>query len=172
LERAVFLLRQVFAYEYSEIAGITERDEAACRQLFSRARKHISENRPRFKANPETHRQVLEQFMAAVRQGELDGLLQLLSEDVTLWADGGGKARGAALEPLHGREAVARFVIASPRLALGPLEPRIVMVNGEPALLLRTAGETVLVIIIGVDDTGVREIWIIGNPDKLLGVNE
>ena len=172
LERAVFLLRQVFDYEYPEIAEIIEKDEAACRQLFSRAKKHISENRPRFRTNPKTHREMLERFVAAVSAGEMDGLLQLLSDDVTLWADGGGKTRGAALEPLHGREAVARFVIASPRLAIGPLEPRIVMVNGEPALLLRAQGQTWLVVMIRVDQTQVREIRIMGNPDKLKGVNE
>jgi RNA polymerase sigma-70 factor (ECF subfamily) len=156
---------------YSKIAEMIEKDEAACRQLFSRAKKHISENRPRFKANPDTHREVLEQFIAAVSQGELDGLLQLLSDDVTLWADGGGKARGAALEPLRGREAVARFVVASPRLAKGPLEPSIVLVNGEPSLLLRVAGQPILVVLISVDETRVREIRIIGNPDKLKGVS-
>jgi len=171
LERAVFLLRQVFDYEYSEIAEMIEKDEVACRQLFSRAKKHISENRPRFKANPETHREVLEQFIAAVSQGELDGLLRLLSDDVTLWADGGGKARGAALEPLRGREAVARFVLASPRLAAGSLEPRIGMVNGEPALLLSMDGQARLVVMISVDQTHIHEIRIVGNPDKLKGVN-
>ncbi len=133
LERAVFLLRQVFDYDYAEIAEMVDSAETACRQVFSRAKKHISENRPRFKPNPEKHRGMLEQFIAAVSHGELDGLLALLSEDVTLWADGGGKVRGAALQPLHGREAVARFVIASPYLAGGSLEPRIVEMNeGHP----------------------------------------
>jgi RNA polymerase sigma-70 factor, ECF subfamily len=172
LERAVFLLRQVFDYEYAEIAELIEKDEGACRQLFSRAKKHISENRPRFQPNPELHREMLEQFLAAINAGKIDGLLQLLSEDVTLWADGGGKARGAILEPLHGRETVARFVIASPRLAMGQLEPRIVSLNGEPALLLRTLGQTRFVVMISVDQTSVREIRVIGNPDKLKGVEE
>jgi RNA polymerase sigma-70 factor (ECF subfamily) len=171
LERAIFLLRQVFDYEYYEISEMIEKDEAACRQIFSRAKKHIAENRPRFKTNPEAQREILEQFIAAVSQGELDGLLQLLSDDVTLWADGGGKARGAALEPLHGREAVARFVLASPRLAIGPLEPRIGMVNGEPALLLSMDGQARLVVMISVDQTHIHEIRIVGNPDKLKGVN-
>jgi RNA polymerase sigma-70 factor (ECF subfamily) len=169
-ERAAFLLRRAFDYEYSEIAEIIGKDEVTCRQLFRRAKKHISENRPRFRPNPEIHRQMLEQFLAAVRAGEMQGLLQLLSEDVTLWADGGGKARGAALEPIHGREAVARFVIASPRLAIGQLEPRIVTVNGEPALLLRVEGQTRFVVMINLDQTSVREIRVIANPDKLKGV--
>lgn len=172
LERAVFLLRQVFDYEYDEIAGMIEKEEAACRQLFSRAKKHISENRPRFKASPKKQREMLEQFIVAVGKGELNGLLQLLSEDVTLWADGGGKVRGAALRPIHGRDAVARFVIASPYLADGSLDPHIEVVNGEPSLLLQVDGEIRFVVMIEVDETYIHEIRVIGNPDKLRGVNE
>jgi RNA polymerase sigma-70 factor (ECF subfamily) len=172
LERAVFLLRQVFDYEYHEIAKMIGNDETSCRQLFSRAKKHISENRPRFRANPDKQREMLEQFVAAVSRGELNGLLKLLSDDVTLWADGGGKVRGAALNPLHGRDAVARFVIESPYLTNGSLEPRIVSVNEEPSLLLRVDGETRFVVMISVDKAHIREIRVIGNPDKLKGVNE
>ena len=169
-ERAVFLLRQVFDYGYNEIAEMIGNDETACRQLFSRAKKHISENRPRFKSNPEKQHVMLEQFVVAVSQGKMDGLLQLLSNDVTLWADGGGKVRGAALESLHGREAVARFVIASPNLTNGLLEPRIALVNYEPALLLQVEGETQFVVMLSIDDESIREIRIIANPDKLQGV--
>jgi len=172
LERAVFLLRQIFDYEYVEIAQMIGNDEAACRQLFSRAKKHISANRPRFRADPEKQRDMLEQFVTAVSRGELDGLLTLLSDDVTLWADGGGKVRGAALASIHGREAVARFVIASPNLTTGLLEPRIALVNDEPALLLRMDGQTRFVVMISLDDTSIREIRIVANPDKLRGVNE
>ena len=171
LERAVFLLRQVFDYDYVEIAEMVGSTETACRQVFSRAKKHISENRPRFKSDPEKHRTMLEQFIVAVSHGELDGLLTLLSEDVTLWADGGGKVRGAALQPLHGREAVARFVIASPYLAAGSLEPRIVQMNEEPSLLLNVEGETRFVVMIAMNETQIYEIRVIGNPDKLRGVN-
>ncbi|MCI0551670.1 MAG: RNA polymerase sigma-70 factor [Anaerolineae bacterium] len=172
LERAVFLLRQVFDYEYRDIAEMIGNDETACRQLFSRAKKHISENRPRFKSNPEKQREMLGQFIAAVSSGELNGLLKLLSDDVTLWADGGGKVRGAALNPIHGRDAVARFVIVSPYLTMGSLEPRIALVNEEPALLLRVDGETRFIVMISIDETRIQEIRVIGNPDKLKGVNE
>ena len=172
LERAVFLLRQVFDYEYAEIAEMVGSDEVACRQYFSRAKKHIAENRPRFQSTPKKHREILEQFLAAVSQGELDGLLALLSEDVTLWADGGGKVRGAALLPIHGRDAVARFVIASPVLAGGQLEPRITLVNEEPSLLLSVNGETRLVVMFHTDGKHIREIRVITNPDKLTGVRE
>ena len=172
LERAVFLLRQVFDYEYLEIAEMVGSEESACCQCFSRAKKHIAENRPRFRPTPEEHREMLEQFMVAVGNGDLDGLLALLSEDVTLWADGGGKVRGAALVPTYGRDAVARFVIASPYLAAGPLEPRFAPVNGEPALLLSVSSETRLVVMINMDGTYINEIRVIANPDKLTGVKE
>ncbi len=82
LERAVFLLREVFAYEYAEIVDIIGKDEAACRQLFSRAKKHIAEHRPRFKPNREAHRQLLDQFLRAVDQGEMDGLMALTNDGV------------------------------------------------------------------------------------------
>ena len=171
LERAVFLLRQVFDYEYSEIAEMIGKDEPACRQLFHRAKKHISDNRPRFKSNPEKHRELLEQFVEAVRRGELNGLLALLSEDVTLWADG-GSSFARATHPIRGREAVARFVIASPSLAAGSLEPELEIVNEELALLLRVEGKTRFVVMISVDEMQIREVRVVGNPDKLKGVNE
>lgn len=172
LERAVFLLRQVFDYEYAEIGEMVGKDETACRQLFSRAKKHVSENRPRFVSDPELQRHMLAQFLEAVTNGEMNGLLELLSEDVVMWADGGGKARGAALQPLHGRDAVARFVIASPRFAGGLLESRIAMVNGEPTLLMSREGQPLFVLVIAIENKKIREVRIVGNPDKLKGVRE
>src|SRR6059036_1335279 len=100
LERAVFLLREVFEYEYAEIAQIVGKEEAACRQLLSRAKKHVAAHRPRFKPSREAHRRLLDRFLRAVSLGELEGLTRLLQQDVTMWADGGGKARGAATRPL------------------------------------------------------------------------
>jgi RNA polymerase sigma-70 factor (ECF subfamily) len=167
VERAVFLLREVFDYEYAEIAKVLDRDESACRQLFSRAKKHIVEHRPRFKPSREEHRQMLDRFMQAVGTGELDGLMQLLADDVTMWADGGGKARGAATRPLHGREAVARFVLASTRLLTRSYSVEVANVNGEASVILRMDGRAVLVLSVAVDRGRVREIRIIGNPDKL-----
>ncbi|MFN8373734.1 MAG: RNA polymerase sigma-70 factor [Anaerolineae bacterium] len=167
VERAVFLLREIFDYEYAEIAEIVSKDETTCRQLFSRARKHIAENRPRFKTSQETHRQMLDRFMGAISDGELDGLMQLLSQDVTMWADGGGKARGAATRPLIGREAVARFLLASTQFLSQPFAAEIADVNGEPAAILRIAGQPFVVLFIAVAQDNVSEIRVIGNPDKL-----
>src|SRR5690606_29198030 len=104
LERAVFLLREVFDYEYAEIAQITGRSESACRQLFSRAKKHIRDNRPRFPASPEDHEKMVVRFMDACVAGDIDGLMSLLAEDVTAWTDGGGKVTGAARYPIQGRD--------------------------------------------------------------------
>jgi RNA polymerase sigma-70 factor (ECF subfamily) len=173
LERAIFLLREVFDYDYGEIAQMMDKGEAACRQIFSRAKKHIAEGRPRFKPTPEAHRQMLSQFITAVGSGELDGLMQLLTDDVTLWADGGGKARGAAIRPIHGCEAVSRFLMASTRLAQG-LSAEVAEINGEPAMIVRAEMQVLVVISVSVEDepTGrICEIRVIGNPDKLAWVS-
>jgi RNA polymerase sigma-70 factor (ECF subfamily) len=140
--------------------------------LFSRARKHITENRPRYKPSPETHRQLLDKFWQATGAGDLDGLIQLLSEDVVMWADGGGKTRGAALHPLRGREAVAQFVAGSVRFAPPNLRPEITIVNGEQAAILRTDNAAFLVLFIEDDQSMIRKIRIVGNPDKLKWVND
>ena len=167
LERAVFLLREVFDYEYAEIAEMVGKEETACRQLFSRAKKHIAAHRPRFRPDRETHRHLLERFLQVVRTGEMDGLMQLLADDVTLWADGGGKARGAATHPLHGREVVARFVLASTRFVAGDYRVEIADVNGEPAVILRTGEQAQVVLFIEVARGRLQEVRVIGNPDKL-----
>jgi RNA polymerase sigma-70 factor (ECF subfamily) len=167
LERAVFLLREVFDYEYVEIAEMVGKEETACRQLLSRAKKHIAAHRPRFKPDREEHRRLLDRFMQVVQTGEMDGLMQLLADDVTLWADGGGKARGAALHPLHGREVVARFVVASTHFIAGDYHVELADINGEPAVVLRVGDEARVVLFITVARGRLQEIRAIGNPDKL-----
>ena len=167
LERAVFLLREVFDYDYAEVAAIVGREEAACRQLFSRAKKHLTEQRPRFESDPQQHRQLLDSFVEAVGSGDLDSLMQLLADDVTMWADGGGKARGAAINPLHGRDAVARFMIASRRFPASAVRAEIELINGRPAVVLRTDERVVAVVSIAVEGGQISNVWIVGNPDKL-----
>jgi len=170
-ERAVFLLREVFDYNYMEIATIMDKEDAACRQIFTRAKKHIAENRPRFKPTPEEHHQLLNQFIETIGTGELNGLMQLLAEDVTMWADGGGKTRGAALHPLHGRESVAHFMMASVNLAPGNLHAEMADVNGEPSIILRLDDKAFIVLSIVIQQGQISEIRVIGNPDKLKWVN-
>src|SRR5690349_20565150 len=114
-ERAVFLLREVFDYEFAEIAGMLGKTEAACRRSFSRAKPHLREHRPRFPASRETHQQLLDSFIQAVETGEMQTLMSLLSEDVVLWTDSGGKIKVAAFRPINGRDAVARFSVGTKR---------------------------------------------------------
>ena len=171
-ERAVFLLREVFEYEYDDIAQILERTDAACRKLFSRARDHIAQHRPRFQASPEEHRRLLEQFMRAARTGDLNGLMTMLADDVTVWADGGGKAPGAALRPVHGPANVARFLIGvTARFAPADAQYVLADVNGRPTLLVRRAdGTPIAVVSIAVEGGRIGTVWAIGNPDKLTAV--
>src|SRR5262249_3962936 len=111
VERAVFLLREVFDYDYAEIASFLGKSEVACRKSFSRARKHLSDHRPRFSTSPETQKQMLTSFQRAPQTGEMSALMHVLAEDVTFWADGGGKVKGVATRLLLGRDVVARFIL-------------------------------------------------------------
>ncbi|MCI0711336.1 MAG: RNA polymerase sigma-70 factor [Chloroflexi bacterium] len=172
LERAVFLLREVFDYDYQEIADILEKEEAACRKLFSRAKQHIAANRPRFKPEPEAHRQILDQFIEAVESGELESLLQLLTDDVELWGDGNGRIRGALKGPLYGREAVARFVMQSPRPGFEALRREVMEVNGEAAFVLVSGDEVRLVLLLSLDADRIHGIYVMANPDKLTWFNK
>lgn len=172
LERAVFLLREVFDYDYGDIALILGKEESACRQLLSRAKKHIIANRPRFQPSPAVHRHLLTQFLHTIESGDVDGLVNLLTEDVVLYADGGGRVRGALPRPLEGRTAVAKFVIASPRLVEGLAHSAIIEINGTPALVVRTAETTQVVITIEIEHPRIRAIHVVGNPEKLRRVND
>src|SRR5213592_4723083 len=136
-ERAVFLLREVFEYEFAEIATMLDKSEAACRRSFSRAKLHLREHRPRFPASPQTHRQLLTAYFKAVQTGEMSTLMNLLSEDVVLWADGGGKAVGSVLRPIRGREAVARVSLGSRRFWPKNYSAEMEDVNGQPAIVVR-----------------------------------
>lgn len=167
LERAVFLLREVFDYEYAEIAQITGRGEAACRQLFSRAKKHVREQRPRFPASPEAHREIVGRFMEAFAAGDMDGLTELLAEDVTVWADGGGKVAGSARLPIQGRDKVTRAVIALMSHAPGDTTVEMIEANGLPALLLRIKGQIAAVLTMDVANGLIRAVRSVSNPDKL-----
>src|SRR5438876_5567709 len=144
-ERAVFLLREVFAYEFAEIATMLDKSEAACRRSFSRAKLHLREHRPRFPASPETHRQMLTGFLQAAQDGEMIPLLDLLAENVTLWADAGGKIKQAALRPIVGRDAVARFSLGTVRFLPEDYRVEEDVVNGQAAVIVRTGGQAMFV---------------------------
>ena len=166
-ERAVFLLREVFAYEFAEIATMLDKSEVACRRSFSRAKKHLSEHRPRFPASPETHRQMLTGFLQAAQSGDMIPLMDLLAEHVTLWADAGGKIKQAALRPIVGRDAVARFSLGTVRFLPEDYRVELAEVNGQAAVIIRTSGQALFVLSIEVEAGHIQAIRIIANPEKL-----
>jgi RNA polymerase sigma-70 factor (ECF subfamily) len=174
LERAVFLLREVFDYEYAEIATFLGKSEVACRQSFSRAKKHLGDHRPRFPASPDTQKQLLTGFMQAVQAGEMTPLMNLLAEDVTFWADGGGKVKGAATHQIAGRVAVARFILESSPIFRRSLpedaQVELAEVNGQPALIIRAGAHALFVLTIEVEAQRIKTIRNIVNPDKLAHV--
>lgn len=170
-ERAVFLLREVFDYEYAEIAQITGRSETACRQLFSRARRHISNHRLRFPASPEAHADMVRRFLAACTAGDVDGLASLLAEDVTAWMDGGGKVAVTASQPVQGRDKVARGIIGHLSRAPQGATVEVIEVNGLPALLGRVNGQIVNVVTLQVEGDFIHAIRTVLNPDKLANLN-
>jgi RNA polymerase sigma-70 factor (ECF subfamily) len=142
VERAAYLLREVFGYQYAEIADIIEQTEVNSRQLVTRARKHLEANRPRFDADEAARDALLERFLAAAEEGDLAALEELLAKDAVLYADSGGKAM-APQEPLVGAALIARFMaaVAQVRPPSGEFESRRVRVNGQPGRLLRGPAE-------------------------------
>jgi RNA polymerase sigma-70 factor, ECF subfamily len=166
-ERAVFLLREVFEYEFAEIASILGKSEAACRRSFSRAKQHLSQHRPRFPSTPQAHRQLLNSYMQAVQTGEMGSLEHLLAEDVTLWADAGGKIKQAALRPISGRDAVARFSMGTRRFLPQDSQAEIAEVNGQPATIFRSGGKVFLVLAIEIDAGRIQTVRLMANPEKL-----
>src|SRR5256884_7172279 len=160
IERAVFLLREVFEYDYAEIASFLGKSEVTCRQWFSRAKKHLGDHRPRFPASPDTHRQLLTGFLQAAQAGEMPALMNLLAEDVTLWVDSGGKVKGAATRPVSGRDAVARFSLGNRRFLTEGGRVELAKVNGQPALIFRADDRAYLVLAIEVEAQRIQTVRI------------
>ncbi|NER79202.1 MAG: RNA polymerase sigma-70 factor [Leptolyngbya sp. SIO1D8] len=169
LERAVFLLREAFGYDYGEIGEIVEKSTANCRQIARRARQHLANQRPRFQASLQQQEQLTRKFMLACRQGDFEGLLDLLAEDITLWADGGGQVV-ACLKPLHGAAKVAGFLRAvhRRRKKLGlPTAVELVQVNGQPGLWFGTRDNLQSIVAVEVVDNRIQALYFVRNPDKL-----
>jgi RNA polymerase sigma-70 factor (ECF subfamily) len=169
VERAVFLLRESFDFSYREIAEIVGKSEENCRQIDHRARKRLAEGRRPAKADPAERDRLLGGFMAALKEGDLDGMVKLLARDATLYSDGGGKVR-AALKPVPGGESVARFLLNIWRQAPPGWEMRTAQVNSRPGLLNLVGGHLFSVVSFEVEEGLIREIYIVLNPDKLARV--
>ena len=165
-ERVVFVLRNAFDLAFEEIASVVERDVVTCRKIFSRARAHVLQARPRFAVDRERHRALMRGFFAAARSADTNQLVALLAEDVVFHGDGGGKAT-ANKQPIAGNVAVAQFVIA----VTATLPPEAVVeeidLNGAPGLVARLHGRALVAIMAESDGTRIRTVFAVSNPDKL-----
>jgi RNA polymerase sigma-70 factor, ECF subfamily len=173
-ERAVFLLREVFEYEYAEIGQMLGLSAANGRQIFHRAKEHIAERRPRFRPTPERQRELVSRFLAATQRGDVQELANVLAQDVKFIADGGGKV-AAARRPVHGRELVTKIVVKlaenahrAVHAAEHELRLAVADVNGEPAVLFWVRDRLDTVFIFALDDERITTIHAIRNPDKLV----
>ena len=164
-ERAAFLLREVFDVGYEEIAQILDRSQDAVRQMVSRARTRVHAGRPRVALAPGEHERLLEQFTKALIEDDAEALIGLLSPDVVLASDGGGRA-AAARNRLVGRDRVSKFLLGVRRKG-GNQEVRFTHLNGEPALLALQDGVVTTACTLEVDSTGIRAVHIMRNPEKL-----
>ncbi len=166
LERAAFLLHDVFDLDFAEIATAIDRSEAACRQLAARARAHVRAARPRFPVSAEQGEAVLGAFLRAVRSGDTDGLGRLLADDAVLRSDGGGQ-RPAALNPIVGRERIVRFFAGLARKGRLGASGRMVQVNGMPGVMAWRSDGRPDVLALEIADGRIAALYAISNPDKL-----
>jgi len=165
-ERAVFLLREVFDYDYPTIAEIVGKQEAACRQLLRRAKSSVAADRPKFDTTLAEHEQILAQFATACLSGSMDGLLAVLADDVVEYSDGGG-VRKAALRPIVGADKVARFMLGLMKLAVNGYTSGLTHVNGRPAILISLDGKPYSVMMVHIENGKIKRIFSQLNPEKI-----
>src|SRR3990170_1750018 len=166
VERAVFLLREVFDYEYPEITRIVDKSEVNCRQLARRARERVSGGSQRFDVMPEQLDALTKRFLVASASGDMDGLIELLADDAILYSDGGGKVP-SAINPIHGPEKIARFFIGLAQKMPPNTRFRPARVNGRPGYITYVDGAVYMVAQVSFAGGKVSAFHIVRNPDKL-----
>ncbi|AKJ15711.1 RNA polymerase sigma24 factor [Streptomyces incarnatus] len=177
LERAVFVLKEVFGFSHAEIAQAVERSEAAVRQAAHRAREHVRARSPRFAADRSRQREVTERFFAAATGGDINTLMELLSPDVTLWTDGGGKVR-QALKPVVGAQTVASWFAAIGTVTYQVVQPadmraELVEINGGPGIVFSAPDRVIATVTFDFDADGrITAIHNVANPEKLRAITE
>ena len=164
LERAAYLLHDIFGYSFEEVGRSLGRSPAACRQLGSRARRRIEERRQRFDADLRQGRALTDRFLVACATGDLSGLLAMLSDDVVVWTDGGGKVR-AAMRPVVGPHRSSRFLLNVAKKVHGV--PRAGLLNGQPATVFVEGDTVVAALVLDIMDGSIVGVRSVTNPDKL-----
>ena len=168
-ERAVYVLREAFAYDYGDIAEVLETSESNARQLARRARAHLGEDRSKQVTDAERER-LLRAFLAAAQSGDLEQLEDVLAEDIVLYTDGGG-AVGAARRPIVGRDRVVKLLESGAKNFTADVSFSFVEVNGETGVLLSRGGEPFAVGSITAGEHGIERLYFVVNPDKLHGLH-
>jgi RNA polymerase sigma-70 factor (ECF subfamily) len=168
VERAVFLLREVFDYDYREIAKVVDRSEDNCRQLYVRARRHIDEGRPRFETSRQQREELAERFFAAAQQGDTQALVEMLAADVVVYGDGGGKAPSWP-QPIYGRDRVAKLMAGMFAQAMGVgASLQLIHINGQPGVMFTDdEGHIGAVMSLDIAEGVIQTIHGVVNPDKL-----
>ncbi len=165
-ERAVFLLHDVFSYDFATVGEIVGESDAYCRQLAKRARAHMTERRPRFALDPEQQARLAASFLHAAVDGDMPSLIAMLTDDAAIYSDGGGKVN-AARKPIVGRDNVATFLTGIGRLASENWEARIESINGQPGIVMIFDGAIFGVLTFEVEENLIRNVYVVLNPDKL-----
>jgi RNA polymerase sigma-70 factor (ECF subfamily) len=169
VERAVFLLREVFEYDYDQIASVVGKSQDNCRQIALRARKQVQAGRPRFETSKAQREELARRFFDAAGEGDLEGLEGMLAADVVAYADGGGKGL-AFPRPVHGREKVARLLhsAAGQGRRLGVVAVRLAEINGQPgALFLGADDDPIAAVSLDIADGQIQTVHAVSNPEKL-----
>jgi RNA polymerase sigma-70 factor (ECF subfamily) len=175
-ERAVFLLKEIFSYDYDEIAEFINKTNDNCRQIFKRANQHLKDDRKRFEIDMATHERIFKQFLQACKEGDMEGLIALLQEDVVMVTDGGGsslKVNGRTIQalrkPIAGKEHVAKFIITIIQAIrqFVPLSYKIVLVNNMPGLACFANDEPLNLIALEVRNDIILNIYVHSNKEKL-----
>ena len=168
VERAAYLLHDVFDYSHTEVSSILQKSEAACRQVISRARKRVHSEKPRFDVSEKERLEVMEAFYSAIDSGDVEIVESYLSKAAEMWSDGGGKAT-AALNVIYGANKVARFFCG---IFSKETTPQLIpcRINGELGALLYTDGQLEGVVSLSFDGKVLDRIFVVRNPDKLRGI--
>lgn len=175
-ERAIFLLKEVFAYDYGELAEIFDKTADNCRQILKRAKQNLGKDARRFEVDVKVHEKMLNNFLLAISEGNIEDLVNLLKEDIMLFADGGGKSvavkgqrLSAAPKPIYGRENVGRLLMSVvPKLYHIPdYSQQIIVANGLPSIISYSGASPIGLVALEHDGSRIRNIYIQTNPDKL-----
>ena len=170
-ERAAFLLHDVFDFDYPEISQMIGKTEANSRQMVFRARERLTKRRRRFEPTREETERITSRFIETTRNGDLSGLMAMFAEEAVMTSDGGGKAR-AALNPVHGADAIARFIMGVLKKNEGwDAVHTLTEVNGQPAFVTLIAGQPIAVMILDIHDGVIQNLFIVVNPDKLQNID-